>query len=192
MSAADADATLAATERVARVLEAHSIPAVLIGGTALAAHGYVRATLDVDLAIAADPFRDLPKVMQALIAEGFEVELNEPDAVDPLGGVLNITAEGIDPIQIVNYLNPLGGGHPLLGREAIESGGVLPGTALRVVDVPHLVALKLYAGTSLKTRSDVQELLERHPEVDRGQLGALCERFGLSKEWALVLADLSG
>jgi hypothetical protein len=40
--------------------------------------------------------------------------LAEPDAEDPLGGVLTVEASGADPIQIVNYVNPyrLGSGAP--------------------------------------------------------------------------------
>ena len=53
-------------------------------------------------------------------------------------------------------------------------------------DVPHLVALKLYAGGQ-KSASDVLELLARHPDEDLEALGALCARLGLASEWETLL-----
>ena len=51
---------------------------------------------------------------------------------------------------------------------------------MKVVDLPLLVAFKLYAGGN-KSRSDICELLDRHPdqlEVVRER----CEALGLGKQ----------
>jgi hypothetical protein len=49
--------------------------------------------------------------------------------------------------------------------------------SLAVVDLPHLVALKLYAG-GRKSMVDVLELLDRNPDADRARIRDLCARFG--------------
>lgn len=47
-------ATLEDLKRLARSLEEQGAPYLLIGGYALAAHGYARATVDIDLLVPAD------------------------------------------------------------------------------------------------------------------------------------------
>lgn len=49
---------LAFAERIARLLSENSIDAVLVGAAAMAAHGYVRSTEDIDFgtAVEAWPF----------------------------------------------------------------------------------------------------------------------------------------
>ena len=66
---------------------------------------------------------------------------------DPLGGVIEITGSGFKPIQIVNFHNPLGARRTRIGEEAIRSAEAdrIERSALRVVSLPYLIALKLYA-----------------------------------------------
>ncbi len=188
-----ADRTLEMAARVARILEELGVASALIGAAALAAHGYPRSTADLDLGVATDPFSTLPSALRRIVEElRVEATLVTPDADDPLGGVLTVTGEGIEPIQVVNFVNPLGS-RPNPGIEAISTAvdGLIHGTRLRVVDLPHLVALKLYAG-GRKSTLDVLELLERNPAADRGEIGRVCARFTLSKEWEAILSDLAG
>ena len=58
-----------------------------------------------------------------------------------------------------------------------------------VVDLAHLVALKLCAG-GRKSELDVLEVLERNPEADRSAIGGLCERFRLGVEWRHIERSL--
>jgi hypothetical protein len=76
-----------------------------------------------------------------------------------------VTVEGDDfgPVQIVN-LTPPGGRHGKLAREAIASAQAVPELGLPVVEVAHLVAPKLLAG-SRKDEFDVLELLGANPEM---------------------------
>ncbi len=188
MSTADAD-TFAAAERTARILAAAGVPVALIGAGALAVHGYARATEDLDLAVATDPFSTLRTLRATLATElGCDAVLLTPDADDPLGGVLTLTSEMFATIQIVNFFNPLAGGtNP--GAEAITTAAnLIAGASLRVVDLPHLVALKLYAG-GRKSELDVLELLACNPATDVADLEAVCARFGLAAELARVLAN---
>lgn len=180
--------TLEVAERVVAIASGLGVDLVLIGALALATYGYVRATTDLDLASAVDPFSALHELTKRLNAIGLDAELSEPDAQDPLGGVITVRGEGFKPIQIVNFFNPFNGLAPV-GQEAVRTATPLPGETLRVVDLPHLIALKLYAG-GRKSTTDVIELLERNPEADRAGIREVCERFGLREPLEAILSEL--
>jgi hypothetical protein len=165
---------LDAAECVLAVLKEFQTEAVVIGAVALAAHQYVRFTEDLDLALNADPrtFRD---IAAALRQKGFQVELREPAPDDPLSGVIDAACDS-GLIQIINY----GQTFPAVIHDAITEATltVSPTSALRVVPLPHLVALKLYAG-GLKSKADVVELLKRNPGADLNEIRTLCDKFRL-------------
>lgn len=171
---ADADSNLWAAERVASLLVANGVIAVVIGGVALAAHRYVHHTEDIDLGVDAD----VPKmrVLAAVLrAEGFVVELYEPDADDPLGGVIDVSgAFGL--VQVVSFANRF----PAVIRDALAGDDVRirPGSALRLVPLAQLVALKLYAG-GVRSKSDIVELLRRNPDADLEAIRGTCKRYRL-------------
>ena len=50
---------------------------------------------------------------------------------------------------------------------------------MRIVPLPHLVALKLYAGGT-KSRADIVELLGRNPDADMAAIRHLCQSWRLS------------
>lgn len=182
------DKTLAVAERVAEAAREFGLETAIIGAIALAVHGYPRATEDLDLAIYTDPFTTLRELSGKLDALGFHAELRLPDAEDPLGGVLTVTGDDFDTIQLVNYCNPLrGGDNP--GYAAIQaSEGLLPGTSLRVANLAYLVALKLYAG-GVKSKLDVFELLGRNPEASRSDIRDVCARYGLADAFDALLEE---
>lgn len=186
-----ADRTLEAAEEVARALAGEGAPVAIIGAMALAAHGYVRRTRDFDLGTATDPFGALRRVRQALAKRGFQATLREPDADDPLGGVLVVRPRGGSPIEVVNFLNPFSPSRGKVGIEAVQSARPLQEGGLPVVGLPHLVALKLYAG-GRKSELDVLELLSCNPEADREAIREVCERFRLGEEWGRVARQLDG
>lgn len=181
--------TLLAAEKVAAILARAGIDSVLIGAAALAVHGYPRATQDLDLATCVEPKR-LAAVAPDLRREGFSAEMSLPDGNDPLGGVLRVGAEGIDPIEIVNFSNPPAHGFPaLLGVALQDAVPYRTGTSLRVVSLPHLVVFKLYAG-GLGSKTDVLELLNRNPDVDLKALQDMCRRFRLDRRLEAWLREL--
>src|SRR5262249_28019619 len=117
--------------------------------------------------------------------------VSEPDPDDPLGGVLRLHAEGIEPIEIVNFCNPPGGGFPALIEAALqEATPFRDGSPLRVVTLPHLILFKLYSG-GMKSKSDVLELLSRNPALDLDALRETCRRFRLDRRLDAWLRDLA-
>lgn len=184
------EATIAAAEKVIYLLGEAKIDAAVIGAMALAARGYYRGTEDFDLAVCAEPFRQLKAVAEGLEALGYDVEFREPDADDPLGGVLDVTGHGFRLIQVVNFLNPYNRHAARLAEEAIQSAEDMPDVRARVVTVPYLVALKLYAG-GRRNETDVLELLERNPQVTLEEVRAVCERHRLGEKLEPLLSELS-
>ncbi len=165
---------LDAAESVLEVLKEFQTDAVVIGAVALAAHHYVRFTEDLDLAMNADrsTFRN---IAEALRGKGFEVELREPDLNDPLSGVIDVRS-AVGLIQLVNF----GQTFPAIISDATKEATmtVREKSPLRVVPLPHLVALKLYAG-GLRSKADVVELLKRNADADLNGIRALCEKYRL-------------
>jgi len=174
--------TLHLAGEVAQALATEGASVAVIGALALAAHGYSRRTGDFDLATATDPFTVLRRVRDAFAARGLTVELREPDMEDPLGGVLVVEAPLTSPIEVVNFLNPYAPSRGRIGIAAVKTATPLQEGGLPVVDLPHLVALKLYAG-GRKSELDVLEVLARNPAADLAVIRELCERFKLGDEW---------
>jgi hypothetical protein len=186
------DKTLRIAVRVAGILDQLGVPCALIGAAALAAHGYPRATEDIDMAVATDPFTTLAEAQRRIALElQVEAKLVTPDADDPLGGVLTVTGDDFDPVQVVNFLNPLSR-RPNPGSEAVRTAtaGLVTGTPLRLVTLPYLVALKLFAG-GYKSKLDVLELLSRNPAAPRDEVARVCAAFGLDGDWNEIARELS-
>jgi hypothetical protein len=169
-------------DRLART----NLDSAVIGSVALAVHGYVRATRDLDLGVAALTFGSLREVAEALRDEGFRVHVGEPAPDDILGGVVTVEGDDFDPVQVVNLMAP-GGRHGKLAREAIASAQGVPEFGLPVVDVAHLVALKLLAG-SRKDELDVLELLGANPDMSVDRIVEVCRRHRLGRRLETLLS----
>ena len=168
------EALLQAAESVVGILEKHEVDAVVIGAVALAAHHYVRQTEDLDFGINAT-LPKLRQVAESLIREGFDTELREPGLDDPLSGVIDVRGP-FGLVQIVNF----GDRFPAVIDDAVRASTLVAreGSRLRLVPIPHLIALKLYAGGH-KSKADIVELIARNPELDLGEVRELCERYRL-------------
>jgi hypothetical protein len=171
----DADAILHAAEEVVVILRQHRVDAVVIGAIALAAFNYVRYTEDVDLGVNAD-LPTLRAIADSLRRAGYAVELREPDATDPLGGVLDVSGP-FGLVQVVSFA----GRFPGVVDDAVRlsSAVVREGSPLRLVPLPQLIALKLYAG-GYKSKADIVELLARNPDLNVDEVRRTCDRYGLA------------
>jgi hypothetical protein len=117
--------------------------------------------------------------MRAVVADlsrrGFEAELREPGADDPLAGGIDVRGD-FGLVQIISYA----GRFPVVIEDALRSAtlAVREGSPLRVVPIPHLIALKLYAG-GLKSMADIVELLAHNPDADIEEARTLGARYRL-------------
>ena len=180
----DVEGNLEAAERVAAVMQGMNLASVVIGAVALAAHRYIRFTEDIDLGVDAESHQ-MRELATALAAEGFDVELHEPDGDDPLGGVLDVSGT-FGLVQVVNF----GDRFPAVIRDSLADPAMQlrAGSGLRIVPIAQLVALKLYAGGA-KSKSDIIELLRRNPEADLELIRETCNKYRL-KGFDDALVDL--
>jgi hypothetical protein len=192
VSAPPASAPLA--ERVAVVATSLGIEIALIGAAALAAHGYVRATQDVDFATSVNPFDELTKFEHALSELGLRTRLIMPDDEYPLGGVLRIweleddDGDPIEPVEIVNFSNPF---RPRLtpGADAVRNAVALDDRPhIRCVRLADLVALKLYSH-SRRDLADIVDVLARNPDADLDQVRTICARYGFFEILETLIAE---
>lgn len=180
--------SLAAAQQVAALLAADGVKHAVIGAAALAIHGFVRATRDLDLAVLVSPSPRLAALAGAMGREGLEVTLSMPGADDELGGVITVTGPEFDPVQVVNFYNPPRP-PPALVREAIEGAVTDRTLGLPVVGLAHLVALKLATG-AFRDEVDVGDLLDARRDVALDEARGVCARHGLAEALARVLARL--
>ena len=181
----DPEALLRAAEEVVGILKRHRIEAVVIGAVALAAYHYVRQTDDIDLGVNAG-LPALRAVVESLGQAGYTAELREPDGADPLGGVIDVTGP-FGLLQVISYA----GRFPAVIDDALRESTMVvrAGSPLRLVPIPQLIALKLYAG-GYKSKADIVELLARNPDIDLAEVRAVCARYRLPGLEELIAASL--
>jgi len=126
--------------RVAAELGRAGIAAAVCGAGALAIHGVARSTYDIDL-LTTDPRTLHDETWRSLAAGLVHVEIRRGDHDDPLRGVVRVTQQGQRSVDVI------------VGRFAWQAAIVdaaspqrILGAPVRVVDVPALILLKLYAG----------------------------------------------
>lgn len=180
----EAQTNLQVADRIAGMLSACNVPVVVIGAVALAAHRYVRFTEDIDLGVIAD-LAGMRSLLELLRSEGYHAEFHEPDEDDPLAGVIDVSGP-FGLVQIISFADRF----PAAIRDALEGEDIRirPGSMLRIMPIPQLVALKLYAG-GWKSHADIVELLRRNPEVDASMIRETCLKYRLP-DLDSVLEDL--
>lgn len=167
----------------------------VIGAAAMPAHGYARATLDLDLLVF-DRRALRASVWQALEARGTPVEIRvADDDDDPVVGVVRIGRSGRRQCDVVM---PRGHWHEGVIARARAEGPVLrvDGVDLPVATLTDLVAMKLDAGGPLDLR-DVHELLNAHPQREAELRGLITDLVaglprGAREAWRRVLAERTG
>jgi hypothetical protein len=181
------DAALTLAREVEEHFRAANEPLLLIGATALAAHGYPRHTEDIDFAVAMPP-RDLERLADTLRSSERTVAYSAPDPSDPLGGVVTVSARDCLPVQVVNFDNPPAGGFPALVRDSLERSSARDpqGTPGRLPTPEDLILFKVYAGGP-KSELDILEFLTRC-RVDLPALRKAARGYGISEALEQVLA----
>jgi len=170
---------LSLLDRILADLAAKEIPAAIIGALALAAHGVVRASEDLDLLV----------LDRSVLQRGFwadweassKIEIRRGDPDDPLAGVVRVRADS----EIVDLVVGREPWMPAVLERRIEIQ--LGPRVLPIVSRADLVLLKLFAGGP-QDLLDVELLLAAHP----GDLKAEVERYlkgrsALEKTWKNLL-----
>jgi hypothetical protein len=154
-----------------RLLTEHEVAFVLVGGHAVAAHGYERATRDIDL-VYATTAENGTRLAAALAAAGASVAL--ADTPEPPGGITGEwLAEGghfrfATQLAPLDALSALGGrGYDDLASRALIAD-LGEGLGVQVCSYEDLVSFKEQAGRP-QDRVDLEHLreLRDEPPVDR-------------------------
>jgi hypothetical protein len=165
----------AAIERVVLSLaKALGESAILVGGFAVSAWGYVRATDDVDF-VSRLPAAD---VVRQLTAAGIRSRVRKGTPEDDVPWCVSGTAEGI----AFDILPPL---VPIDFSQAVRIR--LGSQEVRVVDLDGLSRLKLRAGGP-QDLIDVVQLLRRHPELVAG-IRTIAEKYGVWRQLDTWMKD---
>jgi hypothetical protein len=122
----------------------------LAGGVAVGAHGYVRATKDVDIIVGIP----LDEARARLAAHGIAATLKRGDPLESDFSCLKGSIGGV-PFDVIPQLVPV--------RWERTLTVTLAGNPIRVVDLDSLFALKLKAGSS-RDVLDAAMLVLLHPE----------------------------
>ncbi len=160
----------AITEALAALAKA-DVPLLLIGGNALQAFGYTRATMDVDCLIATESSERLKEVLGA---NGF-----------PWSGSMaqfhEFWYQGEKDGPPIHAMRVDSATFEKMWSRSIPSE--LSGIPLRVPCLPHLLALKLFSAKQNEARygkdfQDVCILLQLNPgKISREELGQVCQQY---------------
>lgn len=128
-------------------------PHALIGGFALSALGYPRATNDIDYLVDGS-YKDV--VERSFLASGFTVFHKTSETLQ---------LAGIGPIDLLFANRPL-------SKAMLSRSGAVKVLDVPVLDVADLIGLKIQAYCNNPKRlhgdlADIQKLLELHPKIDR-------------------------
>lgn len=152
--------------RVFATLDRHGVDYVTIGAFAVIAHGYVRATADIDLVARQDPdnLERLAAVFDELNARlrGVDADLLDIDPTDP-----ETLAEGASftldtDAGPIDYLNEVPGAddYERLRERAVETTAA--GVLVRVVGLDDLIRMKRASGRP----QDLRDIANLTPTED--------------------------
>ena len=127
-------------EPVVRVLQSIGAPHALIGGHAMAARGYPRFTIDVDL-LTSDNRVLIADTWAGLEHDGAEIDIRRGDHDDPLAGVVHLLLPDGTDVDLV--LAKWKWEADLIDRAELSS---IAGVSIRVPRTGDLILLKLAAG----------------------------------------------
>jgi len=146
-----------ALRRLTQRLDAEGIPYALLGGLALAEHGYPRLTEDIDLLLTPS---GLERFRQRLVGRGYRPAFSGAEKT------FRDTETGVR-IEIVTAGEYPGDGlpKPVAFPDPTTPGMTIEIEGIRVVTLEKLIELKLASGMSashrLRDLADVQDLIAR-------------------------------
>ncbi|HEX9370367.1 MAG TPA: DUF6036 family nucleotidyltransferase [Roseiflexaceae bacterium] len=124
---------------------------LLIGGYAVAYHGYPRSTADMDVWIAAEP-ANVQAVIAAIQAFGFPTQTIDPQTLLQPNNILRL---GVAPMRIEVFTSIPGVDFDICYPRRVET--VIGGVLVPVIDLADLKQNKLASGRA-KDLADLQNL----------------------------------
>jgi hypothetical protein len=134
-----------------RLLRAHGVEYLLIGGWAVGYHGYPRATYDLDVWIALSP-ANADRVVKALAEFGFDGTELSPDLFLQPNKIVRM---GIEPVRIEVMTSISGVEFDECYRERLET--TLKDIPVSLINLRHLKINKQASGR-LKDLADLEQL----------------------------------
>ena len=137
---------------MATLLRAHRIPFAVIGAVAMAVHGVIRSTLDIDL-LTLDARCLASEFWTPLDPFGISTQVRRGDDDDPLAGVVRMRATSGPSVDLVV-------GRAAWQHHVLERARETPveGVSVPVASRVDVILLKLYAGGP-QDAWDVEQLL---------------------------------
>ena len=123
-----------------RLLNAHNVEYLLIGGYAVSYHGYPRATADLDIWVAVHP-ANADRVVAALKEFGFNLPDLSPDLFLHQWQIIRL---GVPPVRIELATTISGVNFSECYAQRVEA--VLDGVKVNVISLKHLKANKKASG----------------------------------------------
>lgn len=160
----------------------------LVGGMAVAARGFLRATKDVDFLIDADEDFFRTEFTKRLKAKGYLVEVYKGDFTDPLRGMVRILDSNNEPLVDFILIHRKWQEDIINSAEEVSMGEL----SVPIAKTEDLVILKLKAG-SPRDLLDVEELIKLislSDAFDGPRLLSLAKRAGVDKNLKELLARL--
>jgi hypothetical protein len=154
-----ADEVVFEPERVVRALNDAGVEYVIVGGLAVAAHGVVRATRDLDIVPAGD-LANMDRLAACLVSLGGSHPIEDRLTGVSLGRPVSfkvVTRHG--DVQVLNRMHGVPPFDELL-RDRIQVE-LAPDVIAPICSLAHLRAMKLAAGRP-RDRVDLTELAELH------------------------------
>ena len=134
-----------------KLLKAHQVEYLIIGGYAVAYHGYPRATADMDIWIAVHP-HNATRIVAALKEFGFDLPALSPELFLAEGRIIRI---GVPPVRI--EIATAISGVSFAECYAARVIDVLDEVEANLISLPHLKTNKKAAGR-YKDLNDLENL----------------------------------
>lgn len=157
---------------VVEILQREKVDYAVIGAFALAVHGTVRGTMDVDAIVYMSP-RQLANLQAMFDRAGFRSELRHGDPDDPIPAML-VLRDGYE--NRVELLGGLRGMDPEVFSRTVEVPFL--GVGLRIVGREDFIAMKCLAGGPQDILDAGSAYRSAQSPVDLDLLRAVTRRFG--------------
>jgi predicted nucleotidyltransferase len=144
----------------------------VVGALAAAIHGAVRASLDADAVLSADP-REAARIKSLLEGQGLQVELSRGDAGDPIAALLRVCdVHG----NRVDLLLGLRGMRPEVFVRSVPID--FQGGKVMFAGREDFIAMKAYAGSPLDMRDAVCAIEAAGLSLDNDLLRRIAAGYG--------------